>query len=287
MIIANTSIKARMVSGAMQPGVFPICNINDETNDTFTFEVLPTKMVKSFHFNPGQFNMLYVFGIGEIPVSICGDPGDTGRMKHTIRMVGAVSKAMRKLKNGDMIGVRGPFGSAWPVKQSEGKDIILVAGGIGLAPLMPVLHMLLANRGRYGNIALLYGTRSSGDMLFTETLKLWHARFDMQLHVTVDKAEHHWPGNVGVVTKLIKKLSFDPLKAVAMICGPEIMMRFTGIELENHGISREQVYLSMERNMKCATGFCGHCQLGPKFICTDGPVFSYNEMHSFLTKREI
>lgn len=271
----------------MLPELYPVSNIRDETHDTFTFELTSKRKLKTFRFLPGQFNMLYVYGIGEIPVSISGNPEENKKLVHTVRMVGAVSQAMRKLKTGNMLGVRGPFGSSWPIEEAINNDVILVAGGIGLAPLMPAMYSLLANREKYGNIVLLYGTRSPGDILFLSELEKWRSRFDIQVHVTVDKATNNWRGNVGVVTKLIKKAIFDPKKTFAITCGPEIMMRFTCLELEKQGIMRNRVYLSMERNMKCAIGLCGHCQLGPRFICKDGPVFRYDEMGSFLTKREI
>ena len=271
----------------MVPVQFPVSRIRDETHDTFTFELLPKNKTKRFLFQPGQFNMLYIFGVGEIPVSISGDPGESEKLVHTVRKVGAVSKAMRKLKVGDMLGVRGPFGSSWPVEQAAGGDVILVAGGIGVAPLMPALYSLLSHREKYGNIALVYGTRSPDDILFKNKLEQWRSRFDLQVFVTVDRVTNGWKGNVGVVTKLIKKVTFNPEKTMAITCGPEIMMRFTGAELEKRSIAKEQIYLSMERNMKCAIGFCGHCQLGPTFICKDGPVFRYDRMFSFLTKREI
>ena len=270
----------------MVPETFAIRNMHEETHDCFSFELVPGDL-GSFRFLPGQFNMLYVFGIGEIPVSISGDPGAPGKQVHTVRMVGAISRAMRKLKNGGLLGVRGPFGTGWPVAELIGRDLLLVAGGIGLAPLRPVLYQLLANRGKYGNIALVYGTRTPEDILFKKELEQWRGRFDLQIYLTVDRASGAWKGDVGVVTKLIRKVTFRPGQTIAMICGPEIMMRFAGAELEKQGIDRQNIYLSMERNMKCAIGLCGHCQLGPAFICRDGPVFRYDQMISFLTKREI
>jgi NAD(P)H-flavin reductase len=276
----------KKTSLAMVPETFAIRNIRDEAKDCFSFELVQGKS-GPFHFLPGQFNMLYVFGTGEIPVSISGDPGEPGKQVHTVRMVGPVSRALRKLKAGSLLGVRGPFGSGWPVTGAVGQDVILVAGGIGLAPLRPVLYSLLKNREQYGNIALLYGTRSPEDILFKAELEQWRSRFDLQIYLTVDRASGDWKGNVGVVTSLIQKVTFTPGKTTAMTCGPEIMMRFTGAALEKQGIKKENIFLSMERNMKCAVGLCGHCQLGPVFVCRDGPVFRYDQMVSFLTKREI
>jgi NAD(P)H-flavin reductase len=231
--------------------------------------------------------MLYVFGVGEVPVSISGDPTQPQLLEHTTRAVGTVTGAIRTLRPGQTLGVRGPFGSPWPVAEAAGKDVVLVAGGIGLAPLRPVLYHLLAQRDQYGRIVLLYGTRTPGDMLYRRQLEQWRGRFDVEVAVTVDRAVGPWRGNVGVVTRLIPKAAFDPLDTVAMICGPEVMMRFTVMELVKCGVDEENIYVSMERNMQCAIGFCGHCQFGPTFICRDGPVLRYDRIKPWFGQREI
>jgi NAD(P)H-flavin reductase len=272
---------------SMVPDLFVIQHIRWETHDTFTMELKPENEKQTFYFLPGQFNMLYVFGAGEIPISISGDAAVNDKLVHTIRVVGSVTKVMRKLKPGDMLGVRGPFGNCWPVKEVLGKDIIIIAGGIGLAPLMPALYHIVSNREKYGAIALLYGARSPEDILFKKELEKWRSRFDLQVFVTVDKASQSWKGNVGLVTRLIKKATFDPDNTVVITCGPEIMMRFAGAELEKYNIAGDHIFLSMERNMECAIGLCGHCQLGPQFICKDGPIFRFDRMYPFLTRREI
>ncbi|MHB1687833.1 MAG: FAD/NAD(P)-binding protein [Ignavibacteriaceae bacterium] len=271
----------------MLPGLFSVERVRKETHDTFTLELSPKENIINFSFLPGQFNMLYIFGVGEAPISISGNPSEVGKLVHTVRAVGAVTKAMQKLKRGDVLGVRGPFGNSWPVYEAIGNDVIVVAGGIGLAPLRPVLYKLLSQRDKYGKIVLLYGTRTPEDILFKRELEQLRSRFDLEVHVTVDRAQQSWKGNVGVVTRLIAKATFDPLNSIAIVCGPEVMMRFTALELEKHGVPSDRIYISMERNMKCAIGFCGHCQLGPTFICKDGPVFRYDLMHTYLTKREI
>ncbi|MBD3234229.1 MAG: Ni/Fe hydrogenase subunit gamma [candidate division Zixibacteria bacterium] len=258
-----------------------------DTHDTFSLELTPSGNSNKFDFAPGQFNMLYVFGVGEVPISISGDPAKQSKLVHTTRAVGNVTKAMNKLKAGDTLGVRGPFGTAWPVKEAEGEDVVLVAGGIGLAPLRPVIYHLLANRGQYGKIALLYGARTPEDILFQKTLEKWRSRFDFEMYITVDRATGNWKGNVGVVTQLIPRSPFDPLNCVAMICGPEIMMRFTVLELEKRGVTTNKIYVSMERNMKCGIGLCGHCQLGRTFICKDGAVYPYSQIADLFTKREL
>jgi len=258
-----------------------------ESHDTFSLEIEPATSDRLFHFAPGQFNMLYVYGVGEVPISISGDPTQPKILVHTTREVGTVTKAMRGLKVGSTIGVRGPYGASWPVDKITGNDVVLVTGGIGLAPLRPVIYYLLANRDKYGKIVLLYGARTPEDILFRKDLEKWRSRFDFEAYLTVDRATGSWKGNVGVVTQLIKRSPFDPLHCAALVCGPEIMMRFTVLELEKRGVRHENMYLSMERNMKCGIGLCGHCQLGGSFVCKDGPVYRYDEIIDVLMKREL
>lgn len=274
-------------SDPMCPVPYRVQRIRQETNDTFTLHLAPTIGASEFAFAPGQFNMLYVFGVGEIPISISGDPRAPQTLVHTTRAVGAVTRAMRKLKRGAALGVRGPFGSRWPVDRAEGNDVVIVAGGIGLAPLRPALYHLMAAREKYGRVVLLYGARTPDDILFKRELQDWRSHFDLEVYVTVDRATGGWKGNVGVVTTLIPKAPFDPHRSVALICGPEVMMRFTIQELEKRGLRDENIFISLERNMKCAVGFCGHCQFGPTFICKDGPVFRYATIQSFFEKREV
>ncbi len=271
----------------MSPKPFRIQRIKKETRDTFTIDLEPAESADGFPFAAGQFNMLYVFGIGEVPISISGNPVNPKVLKHTIREIGIVTKALRKLRKGEILGVRGPLGSYWPLEKSEEKDVVIVAGGIGLAPLRPALYQLISQRKRYGRIALLYGTRAPEDLLYRNELEQWRGRFDVEVKVTVDNATEDWRGDVGVVTTLIRRTQFDPLRTVAMICGPEVMMRFTITELQNYGVKNENIFISMERNMKCGVGFCGHCQFGPVFVCKDGPVFSYDCIKNFFGKREI
>jgi len=238
-------------------------------------------------FLPGQFNMLYAFGIGEVPISISGDPADGASIVHTIRAVGPVSRALAALKPGDSVGLRGPFGGSWPVQAAEGHDVLLIAGGIGLAPLRPALYHLLRHRARYGRVALIYGARGPGDLLFHRELEEWRRLPDLQVRVTVDRAGADWSGDVGLVTALLPKVRFDPAETLAMICGPEVMIRFAARSLEDIGVAGTHIYASLERNMKCAIGLCGHCQFGPEFICRDGPVFSYDRIRANMNVREV
>lgn len=283
---ANLKQKTNVVTcPEMMPELFRITRVQKETHDTFTFDLEPPR--DGFNFGPGQFNMLYLFGTGEIPISISGDPADHKKLVHTIRAVGNITKNMKKLKKGDFLGVRGPFGNGWPLRESIGYDIVIVAGGIGLAPLRPSIYHVLAHREKYGNIIFLYGTRTPADLLYRKEIEGWRSRFDVEVLVTVDHATSEWGGIVGVVSNLISRSHFDSFNTVAMICGPEIMMRLTIQELQKNGVSPENIYLSMERNMKCGVGFCGHCQYGPTFICKDGPIFSYPTVKNLFLKREI
>jgi NAD(P)H-flavin reductase len=237
---------------------------------------------------PGQFNMLTAFGVGEAPISLSGDPAEPGRLVHTIRAVGPVSRALARLGPGQAVGLRGPFGSSWPMAEAAGRDVVIMAGGLGLAPLRPVLYRLLAERERYGQVLLLYGARSPGDILFRRELESWRRRLDVEIEVTVDHAAaSDWRGHVGMVTNLLGQVALDPAKTIALVCGPEIMMRFSVAALQDAGVKNQAIYLSMERNMKCAIGLCGHCQFGSVFICRDGPVFRYDRVAAMLRHKEI
>jgi len=304
--VLETMLPTAHVYDPMIPTPYRIHRVRKDTADTFTLELRPAAEARRLEtplqgeaglariarhpvprFAAGQFNMLYVFGVGEIPISITGDPADPKQLVHTTRVVGTVTKALRKLKRGDVLGVRGPFGSCWPVEEARGNDVVIVAGGIGLAPLRPALCAVLSEREKYGKVVLLYGTRSPSDILYQRELERWRARFDLEVYVTVDRGTGGWRGNVGVVTTLIPKASFDPVNTIAMVCGPEVMMRFTALELESRGVGADSIFFSLERNMKCALGFCGRCQFGPTFVCKDGPVFRYSRIKSWLTQREI
>ena len=270
----------------MVPQPFRIQRVHKETQDVFTLDLSPKDGVAPLDYAPGQFNMLYVFGVGEVPVSISGHSETSEGWLHTIREVGTVTRALHGLKRDGMVGLRGPFGTSWPMEQAEGSDVVLIAGGIGLAPLRPALRYIQSRRDRFGEVALLYGARTPGDLLFRKERDHWRARFGMQVKVTVDSADRDWKSNVGVVTHLVPRVSFDPANTMAFVCGPEVMMRFSVAELKQRGVPENRIYISMERNMKCAVGFCGHCQFGPSFICKDGPVFRYDHISRFLNVRE-
>jgi NAD(P)H-flavin reductase len=270
----------------MVPGIARVQRRRRDGPQVWTLEIEAAEAAVGA-FQPGQFNMLTAFGVGEVPISFSGDPASPHRLVHTIRAVGPVSTSLVGLKRGDVLGLRGPFGMGWPMAEAVGRDVIVVAGGLGLAPLRPVLYRLVAERERFGNITLLYGTRSPDDILFRSELEAWRRRLDIDIEVTVDHAISSWRGHVGVVTSLIAQAGFDRAHTIAFVCGPEIMMRFAIAALSDAGLRDEAIYLSMERNMKCAIGFCGHCQFGWSFVCRDGPVFRYDKVRAIFGQREI
>lgn len=265
------------------PSLWKVVNIYPENQDTTTLEITPTASTTSIKAKPGQFNMLYCFGVGEIPISF--SKIDLHSVQHTIRKVGAVSAALTSLQINTTIGVRGPFGSFFAKEHAYQKDIIIIAGGVGLAPLKPLIEEICAKPSKFGKVYLLYGTRDPASTLFTKELSKWQ-KF-MHILQTVDHAPSGWSAHVGVVTDLLKQIDIQAFRTVAFVCGPEIMMRFALRDLKEKGILPANIYLSMERNMKCAIGFCGHCQHAGQFICKDGPVFAYQKIANLLPIKEL
>jgi NAD(P)H-flavin reductase len=238
-----------------------------------------------YSFAPGQFNMLYRFGIGEIPISISSDPSHPERLGHTIRFVGRVTDAFQTLRPGDEIGLRGPFGRPWPLEEAEGGDLLIVAGGLGVCPVRPAVEWAMRNRDRLRRLIVLVGARTPSLLPYREQLDRWLAtmeRLDVELHLTVDEPEPGWLYGRGVVTTLFPRAEIQPARTTAFVCGPEAMMRFACRGLLELGMAPERLFLSMERNMQCAIGLCGHCQLGPLFVCRDGPVFRYDRLRPLL-----
>jgi NAD(P)H-flavin reductase len=246
------------------PRMIAVADRRRETHDTWTL-----RLEDGPEFAPGQFAMLYAFGAGEAPISVSAIDGG---VEHTIRAVGAVTRALCQAGE---VGVRGPFGNAWPVDDVGGRRVLAVAGGIGLAPLRPVIRSLS------DRITVLYGARGPSELLFTDELERWGA------HVIVDAPEPGWSGPVGVVTRLIERADFDPDDTVAMLCGPEVMMRFAAAALRERGVAPDAIWVSLERGMLCAVGHCGHCQLGPRLICRDGPVFRHDRVEALLRVPEL
>ncbi|MFB6706761.1 FAD/NAD(P)-binding protein [Streptomyces sp. NPDC056333] len=252
-----------------------------ETADTATIVLEPVRSALQ-PFAPGQFAMVYAFGIGDIPLSVSGIDGN--RLTHTVRTVGAVSGALHGLRRGDTVGVRGPFGTGWELPAAVGNDLLVVAGGIGLAPLRPLVRDALAAPERYGRLNVLIGARTPHELLYTEDVRGWQSA--ARVLATVDRADSLWQGEVGVVTTLLDRAVFGPA-ASAFICGPEPMMRATAGELVHRGVDPDLIRVSLERNVHCAIGHCGHCQLGPLLLCRDGPVVNWSQAQPLLMVREL
>ena len=272
----------------MRPARYVVAARRAETYDTVTLMLRPAETPIEPP-RPGQFTMLYVYGVGEVPVSVSGfrPGGGQGQvLVQTIRAVGAVTRALCAAAPGDMIGVRGPFGTDWQLHGADGRDMLIVAGGIGLAPLRPVLLTALAERARYDRVVLLIGARSPDDLIFTRELDTWRRR-DADVRVTVDHGIAGWTGQVGLVTGLIDGAIEDPADTVAFVCGPEIMMRLCSEALVHRGVAASDIRVSLERNMRCGAALCGHCQLGPLLLCRDGPVVSYAEAAPLVAKKEL
>jgi NAD(P)H-flavin reductase len=261
------------VAEPMLPRLFRVVSTREETYDTTTLELEPEDG-QALRFLPGQYTMLYVFGVGEVPISISGDPDRPGSLVHTIRAVGAVTRALVAMRSGEVVGVRGAFGVGWPVSDARGRDLLVVAGGIGLAPLRPVIYQALSQRDQLGRVSLVYGARSPSDLLYRDELRAWDES-SLDVEVTVDVSDPDWRGDVGVVTGVLPRIPITAGRTLAMLCGPEVMMKVVARELLSEGLPPEDIYVSIERNMKCAIGMCGHCQFGADFVCWGGPVFSY------------
>ncbi len=257
-----------------------VVKVFSETKDIKRFLIDAGDLGK---FKPGQFNMLYVYGQGEVPISISSIRKDL--IEHTVRLVGDVTEDLFNLKEGDILGLRGPFGSHFPVEKFKGFDIILVAGGLGLADIKPVAEYILSNRDDYGRVYLLIGSKNPSSLIYKGEFEKWKEK--IELLITVDKPDENWKGHTGLVTRLFDLVETDPKKSVAMMCGPEIMMISASELLIERGFSPEKIFISMERHMKCAVGTCGHCQFGPYFVCKDGPVFPYSEVRYLLKVKEL
>jgi NAD(P)H-flavin reductase len=266
----------------MKPFWAELLEVENEAPGVYTFwmKFKDPKIQEAYSFEPGQFNLLSVPGYGEAAISISSDIEDKDKIGHTIRMAGNVTNAIGRLNIGDTLGIRGPFGTAWPVKELTGKDIYMAAGGIGLPPLRPAIYHIIKNRADYGKVVVLYGARNPAELQFSSEFDTWRDA-DIDVMVTVDRADETWEGTVGVVPMLFYRLRMDST-SVAFTCGPEIMMRFVVYEALARRLRPENIFVSFERNMKCGFGSCGHCQLGPYFVCKDGPVFSYDQLEPYF-----
>ena len=264
------------------PEMAVIMKIERQTFDvnTYTLTFMDKAKQRDYAFAGGQFNMLTIFGFGEAPISVSSDPQDRSDIQHTVRKVGGVTEALFNLKERDVLGMRGPYGRGWPLKEAKGKNILVVAGSIGLAPLRPVITQVIRNREEYGGFELMYGARTPGDLLFTDEFDYWRKVKDFRVLLSVDAVpkDQIWDHNVGVVTTLFDHMSSTPAATIVMTCGPEIMMKFALKGLLARGFSSSQIFLSLERRMECGLKKCGHCQIGEKYVCRDGPVFPWTEI---------
>jgi len=264
-----------------------ISEIRQETYDTATYTLTfkNSKVRWAYAFLPGQFNMLGILGMGEAPISLSSDPALFGAFEHTIRAVGNVTKALARLQKGDTIGIRGPFGSAWPMEEARDKDLLVIAGGIGLSPLRPAIEQALRQRRQYGRITILYGAKTPDDLVHTADFERWSAGADTHLHLTVDRvADRAWTHQLGVVPVLLEEATLATARTIAMVCGPEVMLRFAVVDLLKRGFPPAHIFLSLERRMRCGVAQCGHCFLGPRFVCQDGPVFRYTQLYGLFVE---
>ncbi|MGW7549823.1 FAD/NAD(P)-binding protein [Streptomyces rimosus] len=255
-----------------------------ETADVATFKLLPGGPALR-PFRPGQFAMLHAFGVGGIPVSVSGLPLGEPALVHTVRAVGAVSRALYEVKVGDSVGVQGPYGVGWDLEQAVGRDVLVIAGGIGLAPLRPLILEVLAEAGRYGRLTVLIGARTPSDLLYRLQTRGWGAA--ARVAVTVDRPETGWRGDVGMVTRLLGRGGWAPADTCAFVCGPEPMIHATAGDLVRAGVPPHRIQVSLERNMRCGEGNCGHCQLGPLLLCRDGPVTGWDRADPLLAVKEL
>jgi NAD(P)H-flavin reductase len=271
------------------PVLARILKVQEENFNTWTFtmEFLDPEIHSRYRFAPGQFNMFYVPGVGEAAISVSSDPEQIGTFDHTIRLVGSVTRAVERLNIGSTVGLRGPFGRGWPLEAMEGKDVVIVAGGIGLAPLRPAIYWVLAHRERYKRVVLLYGCRTPEDRVFADQLEQWEKHGSIQVLVTVDNATGNWAGPVGVVTALLRRIKVNAERTIVLVCGPKILNHVAAWNFLQLHVPPDQVYVSLERNMNCGFGRCGHCQYGGKFMCKDGPVFCFSEVENIFGKEEI
>ncbi|BDX33559.1 oxidoreductase [Mycobacterium antarcticum] len=278
---------AEAASGAMAPVPYRVRSRVVENRDSATLCLEPVGRSLQAPL-PGEFMMMYAFGIGEVAISVSGCPTETdGAVTHTIRSVGAISRALHDAQPGTVIGMRGPLGTDWGLEKAAGRDLVIVAGGVGLAPLRPVVLGALADRDRYGRVTLIAGARTRDDFLFSDELAGWEQDGALEVHVTVDVPVQGWPGEVGFVTEPLRRLSLRAENTTAFLCGPESMMSNGALELLRKGMSGHDIRVSLERNMQCGIGWCGHCQLGPLLLCRDGPVVTYEVAEPLLRVKEL
>jgi NAD(P)H-flavin reductase len=266
------------------PDVVEVAAVRDETPDTKTFALrfCAPRRWESFEYRPGQFVEVSVFGVGEAPFCLASPREGADSFDITVRSTGAVTRALHALGPGEQLGVRGPLGNGFPFDEVKGRDILFVGGGIGLPPLRPLIRKVLAHRDQFGSVTVLYGARTPGDLVYKDELAQWRARPDMEFLVTVDVPDETWKDNVGVVGSLFPKANLRPNSTVAFVCGPPIMIKFVVSDLLDLGLTEEAIITTLERQMRCGVGKCNHCLIGDKYVCMDGPVFSYRQMKTMM-----
>ncbi|MBB3190683.1 FAD/NAD(P)-binding protein [Halomonas cerina] len=277
-----------MTSGLL-PHEAEVVDRQDETPDMFSLRLRFTdpEIQTTYRFALGQFNMLCLPGLGEVPISIVSDPDDRHAIDHTIRQVGSLTRNLGRLEVGDRLGLRGPYGRGWPAETAEGTDLLIVTGGLGCAPSVSLIEYALRRRSRYGRIHIIQGVKHAHDLIWRERYSAWRQHPDVEVYLTADTGDTFWPFHVGPVTQFFERIAIDPAHCSVFLCGPEGMMRTVIQEMVRRDVPAGRIWLSMERNMHCALGSCGRCQLGPKFVCRDGPVFSYAELAPYLAHKGV
>jgi NAD(P)H-flavin reductase len=271
------------------PAIARIVERRQESDTIFTLRLRfeDPLLRERYRFAPGQFNMVYLYGVGEVAISIVSDPEEEGLFDHTIRIVGRVTEGLAALKEGDHVGIRGPYGRGWPLQEAEGQDVLIVTGGLGCAPVVSVIQYVIRRRRRFGKLTIIQGVKHSADLIWRQRYEAWRQTPDTEVFLTADTGDALWPWHTGPVSQFFDKLNIDPHQSTVMMCGPEGMMLAVGKEMLSRGVDGKHLWMSMERNMHCALGSCGRCQLGPKFVCRDGPVFNYEELAPYLGHKGI
>ena len=268
-----------MAETPYRPWPARITSITDltATEKLFEFRLIDERIRSAFHQDPGQFVELSIFGVGEAPISISSAPSKQGFIELCVRRAGRFTEVLHAMQCGDVVGIRGPFGRGFPFEEMKGHDILLVAGGLGIAPLKSLINYIHDERHAFGKVTIIYGSKNPREVMFRNQFEMWKHRRDFDLHLTVDNYEEGWDGEVGLVTKPFESIEVDAENTFGVLCGPPVMYRFVVEEMRKKGIPYDRIYMSFERHMKCGMGKCGHCQVGHQYVCIDGPVFNYWE----------